>query len=206
MRAPARDYATLEQRCRERLAVRLVSSLAVRPLEPHRAARRLRSVPQTEHDARADVLLVCSAGGHLFQLHLLRDAWEGLSHSWVTLEKEDSRSLLADQRVVFAHGPTTRNLPNLIRNFALAWRTLRRLRPKVIVTTGAAIAVPFAWLGRVLNIRVVYIESLTRTEKPSLSCRLVAPVTDVVYVQWPELVGAVRGARYSGSVLGPGAG
>jgi UDP-N-acetylglucosamine:LPS N-acetylglucosamine transferase len=76
----------------------------------------------------------------------------------------------------------------------------------VIVTTGAAIAVPFAWLGRVLNIRVVYIESLTRTEKPSLSCRLVAPVTDIVYVQWPELVGAVRGARYSGSVLGPGAG
>jgi hypothetical protein len=72
----------------------------------------------------------------------------------------------------------------------------------VILTTGAGIAVPFAWLGRAHNIRVVYVESLTRTETPSLSCRLVAPVTDRVYVQWPELVGAVRGARYAGSVLG----
>jgi UDP-N-acetylglucosamine:LPS N-acetylglucosamine transferase len=159
-------------------------------------------VAAPEVEVRTDILLVSSAGGHLLQLHLLREAWEGIPHAWVTLDKEDSRSLLAHERVVFAHGPTTRNALNLIRNLLLAWKILSRLRPKVIVTTGAGVAVPFAWLGRLLSIRVVYIESLTRLERQSLSCRLVAPVTDRIYVQWPELVETVPGARYVGSVLG----
>jgi len=159
-------------------------------------------VSRPTDDARTDVLLVCSAGGHLFQLQLLSQAWELVSHAWVTLEKEDSRSLLAGERVYFAFGPTTRNVPNLLRNLVLAWRLLRRIQPHVIVTTGAGIAVPFAWLGRLLGVRVVYVESLTRTEAPSLSCRLIAPVAHRIYVQWPELAHAVPRARYAGSVLG----
>ena len=59
-----------------------------------------------------DVLLVCSAGGHLLQLYLLRDAWRGMSHAWVSLEREDARSLLSDETVFYAYGPTTRSLLN----------------------------------------------------------------------------------------------
>jgi hypothetical protein len=147
-----------------------------------------------------DVLLVCSAGGHLLQLSLLAAAWSGLSHAWVTLEREDAR-LLDGERVYFAHGPTERNIPNLLRNGVLAFRLLRRLRPKVIVTTGAGLAVPFAWLGRLVGARVVYVESLTRIEGPSLSLRLVNPVVSRMYVQWPELARRVPGSRYAGNVL-----
>lgn len=149
-----------------------------------------------------DVVLVCSAGGHLLQLSLLSGCWRGFSRAWVTLEREDARSLLAGENVFYAHWPTTRNVPNLLRNLVLAWRLLRSLRPSAIVTTGAGVAVPFAWVGRLLGARVVYVESLSRIDKPSLSCRLVRPVAGRVYVQWPELAGALRGARYAGSVLG----
>jgi beta-1,4-N-acetylglucosaminyltransferase len=151
---------------------------------------------------RVDVLLVCSAGGHLLQLYLLRQAWEGLSHGWVTLEREDSRSLLAGERVFYGHGPTTRNAMNFLKNVWLAYRLLPRLRPRIIVTTGAAVAVPFAWIGRLSGAKVVYIESLTRTDAPSLSCRMIRPVASRVYVQWPELARALRGSRYAGSVVG----
>ena len=41
---------------------------------------------------------------------------------------------------------------------------------RVVVTTGAAVAIPFAWVGKLVGARVVYIESLTRIEKPSVSC------------------------------------
>ena len=54
----------------------------------------------------------------------------------------------ADERVVFAHSPTNRSLKNLARNLLLAWRTLRLVRPRVMLTTGAGVAVPFAWLAR----------------------------------------------------------
>jgi beta-1,4-N-acetylglucosaminyltransferase len=152
--------------------------------------------------ARVDVLLVCSAGGHLLQLHMLREAWDGLTTSWVTLDREDSRSMLRGESVVFAHGPTTRNIPNLVRNLRLAAVLLWRLSPRTIVTTGAGIAVPFAWLGRLLGARVVYIESFTRVDAPSLSCRMIKPVASKIFVQWPELEPKVHGARYVGSVYG----
>ncbi len=151
---------------------------------------------------RADVLLVCTGGGHLLQLWSLRDAWEGYEHAWVVAsDGADVASLLRDERVVRAHFPAHRSVKNLVRNLVLAARLLRRLRPRVVLTTGAAVAVPFAWVARARRIPVVYVESLARAEKPSLSCRLVAPVADRVYVQWPELRAALPQARYAGTVF-----
>jgi beta-1,4-N-acetylglucosaminyltransferase len=152
--------------------------------------------------ATVDVLLVCSAGGHLLQLSMLADAWEDLSHAWVTLEREDSRSLLQGQTVFYAHGPTNRSIPNLLRNIPLAWNLIRRLKPAVIVTTGAGIAVPFCWTGRLLGAKVVYVESVTRIHSPSLSYQLIRPAVSRVYAQWPELARSLKGARYAGNVIG----
>lgn len=152
-------------------------------------------------DDRRQLLLVCSTGGHLLQLVALREAWDGFSRVWVTFDRGDSRSLLADEEVVIAYSPTNRNVPNLVRNLWLAFRVVRRRRPRVVLTTGAGVAVPFAWIGRLLGAQVVYVESVTRIEGPSLSCRMIRPVASRVYVQWPELVEKVPGARYSGSVL-----
>ena len=158
--------------------------------------RRSRETP-------ADLLLVCSSGGHLQQLLALRDAWGAYPHVWVTFDKSDARSLLDGERVVYAHWPTNRSLRNLVRNLFVARRTLRDVRPRVVLTTGAGVAVPFAWLARLRGTRVVYVESFTRIEEPSLTCRLVAPVADRVYAQWPELLEAVPKARYAGNVFAP---
>ena len=151
--------------------------------------------------ARADLLLVCSAGGHLMQLHLLDHVWRSRTRVWVTHRREDASSLLAGEEVVFAYGPTTRSIPNLLRNIGLAWSVVRHVRPKVLLTTGAGVAVPFAWIARMHGTRVVYVESLTRIERPSLSCRLIAPIAHRVYAQWPELARTMPRARFAGSVL-----
>ena len=160
---------------------------------------RLRDRPATPP---LDVLLVCSPGGHLLQLHELREGWRGYGAAWVTLPRADARSLLRDDLVYWAHGPTNRSVPNLVRNLLLAHRLVRRLRPRVILTTGAGVAVPFAWLGRLHGARVVYIESLSRIDSVSLSCRLIRPFADRVYGQWPEFVEALPEAHFAGSVFG----
>lgn len=152
-------------------------------------------------DRRVDVLLVCSPGGHLLQLVSLADAWRRHTRAWVTLDKSDARSLLADEPVLFAHGPTNRSIPNLLRNLRMAVDVVRRLRPRVVLTTGAGVAVPFAWAARAFGARVVYVESLTRIDRPSLSCRLIVPVADRVYVQWPELARRLPRARYAGNLF-----
>src|SRR4029077_877952 len=99
--------------------------------------------------------LVCSSGGHLLQLVALREAWEGFDRVWVTFDAADSRALLAGEEVVYAHSPTNRNLPNLIRNLGLAFRVVRRVRPAAVVTTGAGVSWPFACIGRQLGAQVV---------------------------------------------------
>jgi UDP-N-acetylglucosamine:LPS N-acetylglucosamine transferase len=150
-----------------------------------------------------DVLLVCTGGGHLLQLWSLREAWAEYARAWVVGSRPaaDVDSLLAGERVHFAHAPANRSLTKLVRNLLMARRLLRELRPRAVITTGAAVAVPFAWLARLHGIPVVWVESLARAERPSLSCRLVAPFAERIYVQWPELLSALPGAHYKGTVF-----
>ena len=148
------------------------------------------------------LLIVCSSGGHLLQMQELRAAWADFERIWVTFDRSDARSLLHGERVVHAFSPTNRNIPNLLRNLRLAWRILRSERPAAILTTGAGVAVPFAWAGRVLGVPTFYVESVTRIEGLSLSARLIAPVATRMYAQWPELAEASGGRiRFEGNLF-----
>jgi UDP-N-acetylglucosamine:LPS N-acetylglucosamine transferase len=146
-------------------------------------------------------MLVCSSGGHLLQMLELRPAWEDFDRVWVAFDKSDTRSLLAGERVIHAHGPTNRHLGNFLRNFALAYRVMRRERPGAILTTGAGLAVPFAWVGRLFRVPTVYVESFTRIEELSLSARLISPIASRVYVQWRELAPSTGRYRFAGNLF-----
>lgn len=147
-------------------------------------------------------LLVCSPGGHLLQMLSLEPAWEELDTTWVTLAAADSEHLLAGEDVTLATGPTNRNLKALARNLALAWRLVRARRPDVILSTGAALAIPFFLVGRLHGCRTVYVESLTRTRGLSLSGKVVYPLASAFFVQWPGAAGRRRRrARYEGNLL-----
>ena len=146
-------------------------------------------------------MIVCSSGGHLLQMLELRDAWSEFERVWVTFDKSDSRSLLAGERVIHAHGPTNRSIPNLLRNLRLAVRVIRTERPAAILTTGAGITVPFAWVGRLFGVPTVYVESFTRIDELSLTARLISPIAGRLYVQWPELAGHARGPRFAGNLF-----
>lgn len=147
------------------------------------------------------VLLACSTGGHLGQLEALKPWWSEHERHWVTFDKPDAQALLAEEAVSWAFHPTTRNIPNLLRNFTVAWRVLRSFRPDVVVSTGAAVAVPIFYLARLLGMRTVYIEVYDRIESATMTGRLCRPVTDLFLVQWPEQRRLYRGAQVVGELL-----
>jgi UDP-N-acetylglucosamine:LPS N-acetylglucosamine transferase len=161
----------------------------------------MRSHGDRPADEPGVILLVASSGGHLIELLELADPYPSEERHWVTFDKPDARSLLADEIVTFAWSPTNRSLRNLVRNTALAVRLLRRLRPRAVITTGAGVAVPFLYAGRVFGARTIYVESLARIERLSLTGRLVYPVVTAMYVQWPELAERYRRARYAGAII-----
>lgn len=147
------------------------------------------------------ICLPTSSGGHLTQLMQLRPFWGSHDRFWVTFDKEDANSKLAGERVYHCFYPTNRNIPNLIRNTGLAVRVLRDERPDVIVSTGAAVAMPFFLVGKVLGIKTVYIEVLDRVDAPTLSGRICRPLADLFVVQWPEMEAVYKGSVNLGSVF-----
>lgn len=147
------------------------------------------------------ILLVACPGGHVLQMMALKPAWGDLDSRWVTLESPDTAYLLDPAERIFAHSPTARNIPNFFRNLGLAWKIIRDFRPDVILSTGAGLAVPFFVVGRVRGIRLVYVESFTRVQRPALTGRLVYPLSTTFFVQWPNSFGRKRRVVYAGSVL-----
>lgn len=148
------------------------------------------------------ILFVGSSGGHLAQLLALRSWWQETERAWVTFDTPDASAALKDEATVWwAFRPTTRNVPNLLRNAVLAWRVLRQYRPDVIISTGAGAAVPFFYLGRLRRVKTVFIEVYDRIDSATLTGRLVEPVADLMLVQWPDQERLYRRALVVGPVL-----
>lgn len=120
---------------------------------------------------------------------------------WVTFDKEDANSVLAGERVYHCFFPTNRNLKNAVRNTLLAVRVLRKERPDLIVSSGAAVAVPFFLVGKLFGAKTVYVEVFDRVDAPTLTGRLVRRITDLFVVQWPEMEAVYPGSVNLGSVF-----
>jgi len=147
------------------------------------------------------IALVASSGGHLFQLSSLKEFWGEKDHFWVSFKTEDAKHLLKDEEVYWAYYPTNRNTKNLIKNILLAIRILTKEKPYAIISTGAGIAVPFIIIGKILNIKTLYLESITRSEELSLSGRLVYPFVSKLLVQWPQLAEKYKKAEFRGRII-----
>jgi beta-1,4-N-acetylglucosaminyltransferase len=75
-----------------------------------------------------------------------------------------------------------------------------RERPRLVISTGADVAVPVCLLARLTGARLVFVETAGELE-PTLSGRLVYPFADLFIVQWPEKLEAFPRAVLSRGVL-----
>ncbi len=139
-------------------------------------------------DQRLKICLVGSSGGHLTHLYMLKPFWKKYDRFWVTFDKEDARSLLKGEEMYACYYPTNRSLKALFINTRLAWKVLKKERPDIIISSGAAVAVPFFWLGKLFfHTKNIYVEVFDRIDKPTITGRMVYPVTDRFIVEWEEM-------------------
>ena len=133
------------------------------------------------------ICFVGSSGGHLTHLYLLKPFWKDKERFWVTFDKEDARSLLEGEKMIPCHYPTNRSLKALIKNTRLAIRVLKKEHPDLIISTGAAVAVPFFYIGKLMGAKVIYIEVFDRINHSTMSGRMIYPIADKFIVQWEEM-------------------
>ncbi len=147
------------------------------------------------------VCLVGSSGGHLTHLYMLKPFWEKEERFWVTFDKADARSLLKEERFYPCYFPSNRSLKALIINTYRAFKILRKERPDLIISSGAAVAVPFFYVGKLYGAKTIYMEVFDRVNHSTITGRLVYPISDRFLVQWEEMKEVYPKAINLGSIF-----
>jgi len=145
-----------------------------------------------------DILFLSSCGGHFVQLYQISQEFSGRNSFFIVNDDFSPPLSIRGKFCQITHAE--RNLFQIF-NFIEAFWYVLILNPKVILSTGAAPAVPFGLVGRLLGSHVIFVESLSKIRTPSLTAILMQYIANKLYVQWPSLVPKLRSSIYVGNLL-----
>lgn len=135
---------------------------------------------------RKRVLAISSGGGHWVQLLRLRAAFDGAEVTYASVSV-DGKQDVRGAPFILVPDATRWNKWGLIRlAFAVLWLLLR-VRPDVVVTTGAAPGLMAIMLARLFGSRTVWIDSIANVECMSLSGQKARRFADLWLTQWEHL-------------------
>jgi UDP-N-acetylglucosamine:LPS N-acetylglucosamine transferase len=146
------------------------------------------------------LLLVCTTGGHFSTMMGLKKFWSVHQREWVTHVRADTEQLRGQEHVYWIQRQESRDLWRAGINFFRALSILRKSRPDLVLSTGAGVAVPFVLASKLLGIKTVFVESISRSTDLSMTGKLVYNLVDEFYVQWPECTKNYPKAQYKGIV------
>jgi len=150
---------------------------------------------------RLKICVACSPGGHMVQVRRLAHVYEAHEHFYFTFAGPVAVELARSVRV--------RTIPNVIKSRPQSWlvgavrsaRIAFQERPDVVITTGAGVVVFLCVFCKLLGAKLIFIESMARVNRPTLTARMLHPFADLFLVQWPQLCRFFSKAKYVGRVL-----
>ncbi|MBM9593916.1 UDP-N-acetylglucosamine--LPS N-acetylglucosamine transferase [Rhodobacteraceae bacterium MCCB 386] len=129
----------------------------------------------------------------------MRPAFEGHDVTYATTMPGLPERFGAAPAVIVPDCNRDRKLAALHSTAALV-RLVWRVRPQVVISTGALPGVIALAFGKARGARTIWVDSVANAEEMSLSGRLARRVADLWLSQW-EHVAAQSGAGYAGAVL-----
>lgn len=165
------------------------------------------------------VFFACSEGGHFAQMMALNQLF-GQYHSVLVTDnyrankempalqnieeiafvggiadsrKENAKNSHNDSRLTYLKG--------YLKLFGQCFKVLNKYKPRVIVSTGSNVAVPLFWFGKFFGSKLIFIETRAHVYNKSLTGKLVGGISDVVIVQWKEMLDVYKKAEYYGVLV-----
>ncbi|RYL98448.1 glycosyltransferase [Sporolactobacillus sp. THM7-7] len=152
---------------------------------------------------RQKICLISSSGGHLSQIKRLIPVANPFSFALIT-EKNTTTADLKEKYETYylkQQDRKTKWLPILLFiNSLLSLYYFLKIRPKVIITTGAGAVIPFCLVGKLLGAKIVFIESFAKVNTPTMTGKLIYKIANQFYVQWPELKKYYPNSNYRGTI------
>jgi beta-1,4-N-acetylglucosaminyltransferase len=153
-------------------------------------------------DRKLKLCMACSAGGHLTEMVHLKKCYSKYSRFFITFKRIDTEEFSKKEKVYFVPDPG-RNPMNFLKCVFQTFNILLKEKPDVVVSTGAGVAIPACYMSKfLLGSKIIFVESFCRIEEPSLSGRIVYPISDMFLVQWFKLLKKYGGkAVYRGAIV-----
>lgn len=153
------------------------------------------------------VLFIASTGGHLNELLQLSPIFNNYDYSLITERTKSNMGLSKKypNRVHYLISGTYTSLLAKItypfKFFANCVKSLYfflKIKPDVIVSTGAHNTVPMCYIAHFFKKKVIFIETFANSEGPTKSGKLVYPIADKFIVQWESMLEFYPNAIYEG--------
>ena len=144
------------------------------------------------------VLAVASGGGHWVQMLRIRSAFAECEVSYVSTNPEYAKDV--EGRMYTVTDATMWNKLRLMKMFLEVALIVLRVRPDVVISTGAAPGFASMLFGRLFGARTIWIDSIANSETLSQSGKKVGRFAHAWLTQWEHLE-SENGPKFWGSVI-----
>lgn len=152
------------------------------------------------------VLFISSTGGHFSELMKLKPLFKKYD-TYIATEKTKATKYLKNEynnKMFYLLYGTKDHLLiypfKLIANCFISLYYFLKIRPDVIVTTGAHTAGPICCIGKIFRKKIVYIETMANISSKTITGSLIYKFADLFIVQWESMLKLYPKAVYKGLI------
>ena len=148
--------------------------------------------------SRLNICVVSSIGGHLDEVMQLLPVIEAHDYFIVVNAEGNLPERVEGKTVRIVHSERDWKL---LVNFWEAAKILASRRPDVIISFGAGAAVPFSLVGKLMGMKVIFVETFNSVRRPTLTGRILYRVADLFIYQWETLASYYPNGLYGGPIF-----
>ena len=153
------------------------------------------------------VLFISSTGGHLNELLQLKSIMNKYDSYLITEKTKSTISLkeeYKDKISYLIYGTKHNMLTYPFKLLANCFKSLYfyfKIKPDVIVTTGAHSAGPMCCIGKIFGSKIIYIETFANIHSKTVTGRIVYKFADLFIVQWESMLKLYPKEIYGGWIF-----
>ena len=162
---------------------------------------------QCKKCAPKKVMFISSTGGHFYEMSQLKSMLEKYDYYIVT-EKTCDKMYLKDKYpnkvsyLVYGTKDHILTYPfKLIINCFKSLFIYLKVRPKVIITTGAHTAGPMCCIGKIFGSKIIFIETMANLTTKTITGKIIYKFADLFIVQWDSMLKLYPKAKYGGWIF-----
>lgn len=150
------------------------------------------------------VMFICSVGGHLTQMLQMKNIFNDYNYVLVTENTDVTKDLKEKYNTEYLVYGSRKYLFKYL--FIFLFNILKSIylfikyRPTTIITTGTHTAVPMCYLGWLFRRKIIFIESFSKRNTPTMAGKLVYPIATTFVVQWESMLKVYPKAKHWGGI------